>query len=70
MFYSSLVNEYYMMLGDLAGLNLNDENPYSELFTTFCFILATFLINVTILNMLIAIMADTFNQHAADQDVK
>ena len=51
-------------------MNLNDSNILREGLVTIGFLGATFLVQITILNMLIAIMGDTFNQHVNEQDVQ
>ena len=51
------------MLGDFEGINLSDESSAVQILVTVYFILTTFLVQITILNMLIAIMGDTFGQH-------
>ena len=51
-------------------MNLDDENRVAEGLVTVSFFLATFLIQITILNMLIAIMGDEFSKHVAEQDVQ
>ena len=55
-----LVNEYLLALGEFTMDNFAGE-PNSALITLL-FILASFLTTVTALNMLIAIMADTFGK--------
>ncbi len=58
------------MLGDFEGINLSDESSAVQILVTVYFILTTFLVQITILNMLIAIMGDTFGQHMQEQDVQ
>ena len=61
LFYSAFINQYFIVLGDFEGMQLNDENTAGELFVTVFFVMTTFLSQITILNMLIAIMGDTFS---------
>ena len=70
LFYQSIINQYFLVLGDFENMNLNDDNILKEGLVTIGFLGATFLIQITILNMLIAIMGDTFNQHVNEQDVQ
>mmetsp|Transcript_2831 Transcript_2831/g.3863 ORF Transcript_2831/g.3863 Transcript_2831/m.3863 type:complete len:135 (-) Transcript_2831:423-827(-) len=63
-----MIFQYYMMLGDFENINLDDENVVQEVLATVFFILTTFLVQVTILNMLIAIMTRTFEEHMSEQD--
>lgn len=51
------------MLGDFGNMNMHDESILSEFMVTSGFVLATFLVQITILNMLIAIMGQTFSEH-------
>ena len=64
----SMVYQYYMMLGDFENINLDSEGIYLEITITLFFVLSTFLVQVTILNMLIAIMARTFDEHMSERD--
>lgn len=66
----SLKLQYYMMLGDFENINLDSEILSQEALATIFFILTTFLVQVTILNMLIAIMSKTFEEHMSEQDVQ
>ena len=59
-----------MMLGDFENINLDSELFSQEALATIFFILTTFLVQVTILNMLIAIMSKTFEEHMSEQDVQ
>ena len=68
--YSAFLNQYFIVLGDFDGMELNDGNQAGEFVVTLFFIMATFLSLITILNMLIAIMGHTFGQHMEEQDVK
>jgi len=70
MYYSSIINQYLIVLGDFEGMNLNNKNEVGEAMATIFFTLSTFLSQITILNMLIAIMGDTFSKHTEEQDVK
>jgi len=61
---SAMISQYFMMLGDFGGLNLNDSNSVADrALVTIFFIMTTFIVQVTILNMLIAIMSETFSEH-------
>ena len=51
-------------------MNLDDTERTGEMVVTILFVFTTFLSQITILNMLIAIMADTFTRHTEEQDVK
>ena len=57
----STIYQYYMMLGDFENINLDSDSLNMEICITIFFIMSTFLVQVTILNMLIAIMARTFD---------
>ena len=58
--FNLLMNQYYLALGDYDTENFKDQ-PYVFIMF-FIFILGTFFIQVTMLNMLIAIMSDTFDR--------
>ena len=66
---AAFVNQYLMMLGDFEGVNLSDESSSVQVLVTIYFIFTTFLVQITILNMLIAIMGQTFSEHMEEQDV-
>ena len=55
-----IVNQYLLSLGDF-NLDNFDSHPQAALCYT-CFIMATFISSVTMLNMIIAIMGDTFER--------
>lgn len=61
LYYSSFINQYFIVLGDFSGMNLNDStSEEGEILTTICFSATAFLSQITILNMLVAIMGETF----------
>ena len=68
-----------LILGDFGSFNLANSTNYGEdmsywqmfenkLITVF-FVLSTFLTNIVILNMLIAIMSATFDKHKDEQRI-
>ena len=56
----SLLNQYMLALGEFSLDNFSAETPNSEI-VWLIFIAATFVSQITILNMLIAVMGDTFD---------
>ena len=69
MFYTSMLQQYFTVLGAFEN-NLYDTSSAGEILATSFFFLTTFLSQITILNMLIAIMGDTFSQHSEEQVVQ
>lgn len=69
MFYTSMLQQYYTVLGAFEN-NLFDTSSVGEILATTFFFLTTFLSQITILNMLIAIMGDTYSHHAEEQVVQ
>ena len=59
----SILNQYLLSLGEfnLDNFNLDGQDDSSKVLWFF-FILSTFITSITILNMLIAIMGDTFGR--------
>ena len=55
---NTFINQYLLSLGEFGIDNFEGEN---QLFIYILFILATFMTQVTVLNMLIAIMGNTFD---------
>ena len=62
-----LLNQYFLALGEFNFDNFAD-NPQAALCFTF-FIMSTFITQLTMLNMLIAIMGDTFGRIMEAQEV-
>merc|ERR1712032_1290324 len=58
-FFNSLVYSYKLGLGDFDTENFTGENAA---ILWFIFLIATFFVQITFLNMLIAIMGDTFDK--------
>ena len=56
---NSIIYSYKLSLGDFDIMGFRGDNQY---FVWFLFIVATFLLQITFLNMLIAIMGNTFDQ--------
>ena len=57
----AIYNQYLLSLGEFASLeSLGNGAPYEKLVVIF-FIMATFFTQITLLNMLIAIMGDSFD---------
>ena len=59
-FIDALYNQYLLSLGEFSSLSSAEGNPQAQLVLAF-FITATFFSSVTMLNMLIAIMGDSFD---------
>lgn len=55
-----LVNQWFIALGEFANLEAYSWGSDTVLFLSF-FILTTFVTQITMFNMLIAIMSDTFD---------
>ena len=66
--FKSMVLQYYMMLGAIENINLDSKTVEGEVIITVFFVLTTFIVQITILNMLIAIMSSTFDDHMREQD--
>ena len=63
----AILNQYFIVLGDFENMKLSyEENHWGEALVTIGFIMTTFLSQITILNLLIAIMSETFSQHMAE----
>lgn len=60
----SVVNQYLLSLGEFA-IDSFEGAPHSSMIWGM-FIIATFMSNIVFLNMIIAIMGDTYNRVAAD----
>ena len=60
-FYDSLVHAYMLGLGDWSTDDFGNR-PAQEQFIWLQFFAATFILNLTFMNMLIAIMGDIFGQ--------
>ena len=60
-----LVNQYLMSLGDFYTINYLDHTFFPIVWILF--IMATFFTQITMLNMLIAIMGDTFDKVTENQ---
>ena len=58
---NSIINQYLLALGEFSTLENFAEQPHAGLCYMF-FMLATFFTMITMLNMLIAIMGDTFER--------
>ena len=56
-----LYNQYMMSIGDFSTDTYDDQNPNSELCYVFL-VVALFFTSITLLNMLIAVMGDTFGR--------
>ena len=61
MFAAALKGQYFMMLGDFGNLNLDEDGNMGELLAFLFFFFSTFIIQITIFNMLIAIMGEAFS---------
>ena len=59
-FIDALYNQYLLSLGEFSSLDSAEGNPQAQLVLSF-FVAATFFSSVTMLNMLIAIMGDSFD---------
>ena len=57
---NAVLNQYFLALGEFSTDNFSDQ-PNSGL-AWILFVAATFVTQITILNMLIAIMGDTFGR--------
>ena len=64
---NALLNQYFLSLGEFSFDNFAD-NPQSGI-CYFFFLLSTFLTQITMLNMLIAIMGDTYSRIMENKDV-
>ena len=62
-----ILNQYKIVIGDYNYANFKDK-PQAEMCYIF-FIFSTFISQVTMLNMLIAIMGDTFERVIENKDV-
>lgn len=66
LFYSTMLYQYYIALGDFGDMNLSEDSRLGQSLATILFVVTTFLSQITILNMLIAIMGDTFGRHVEE----
>ena len=68
-FFDMLIDQYLLALGEWGNTRGNiAEGPQTRLIYVF-FLLATFISLVTMLNMLIAIMGDTFDRMMENKDI-
>ena len=63
----AFINQYLLALGEFS-MDHFDGNPQTQLIYTF-FIMATFFTQITMLNMLIAIMGDTFERITENKEI-
>lgn len=65
---NSIINQYLLALGEFSTLENFAEQPHAGLCYVF-FVLATFFTMLTMLNMLIAIMGDTFERVTENKEL-
>ena len=65
---NSIINQYLLALGEFSTLENFAEQPHAG-FCYIFFVLATFFTMVTMLNMLIAIMGDTFERVTENKEL-
>ena len=65
--FNMIMNQYYLSLGEFNTDNFSKQ-PHDVL-CYLLFILATFFVQVTMLNMLIAIMSDTYERVSENKSV-
>ena len=63
-----VINQYLLALGEFASLDAFEKGPQTIL-TYFFFVLSTFIVQIVMFNMLIAIMGDTFDKITENRDV-
>lgn len=66
-FFDAFYNQYLLSLGEFASLSVAEGNSQAQLVLSF-FITATFFSQITMLNMLIAIMGDSFAYATDNKD--
>ena len=58
---------YILMLGEFDGVITGDSSVYENTFESYVFfitfVMATFTVEIVMMNLLITIMGDTFNQN-------
>ena len=63
-FTSSFMSQYYILLGDFGDINLEDETSFAnELCSKMLFFVTTLTTQILMLNMLIALMSQTFTDY-------
>ena len=67
-FFDAFINQYLLALGEFEGRDNFNDHPDTVLIYLF-FIIATFLTQITFVNMIIAVMSDVYDEVREGQHI-